>query len=48
MRLMVLLLRAGFELVETYDCSERPPLDYPLAALGGIHDAEATRKALET
>lgn len=38
MQLMLPLLRADFELCETYDHTPEPPFDCPLTAFGGIRD----------
>jgi len=45
--LMTPLLRADFEICETYPISDKPPLDCPLTAFGGMDDAEVSREELE-
>ncbi|RMH19354.1 MAG: thioesterase [Acidobacteria bacterium] len=47
MTLMLPLLRADFELVETYEVPERPPLSCPIAVYGGLEDRDAPRPDLE-
>lgn len=47
MRLMMPLLRADFEVVETYDYREEPPLDIPFSVYGGVSDGEVSREELE-
>lgn len=42
MELMIPLLRADFEVCETYDYTEEPPLDCPITAFGGLYDATVT------
>ena len=46
MELMEPLLRADFELNDTYEPPERPPLELPVTAFGGIGDAEVPRETL--
>jgi medium-chain acyl-[acyl-carrier-protein] hydrolase len=41
------LLRADFELIETYPPTEHPPLDVPITAFGGVTDSEVSREMLE-
>jgi medium-chain acyl-[acyl-carrier-protein] hydrolase len=47
MQLMLPLLRADFEVVETYRYVDEPPLDCPISAFGGLQDPEVTREQLE-
>jgi medium-chain acyl-[acyl-carrier-protein] hydrolase len=47
MRLMLPVLRADFELVETYVYTDEPPLDYPLHAFGGLQDPKVTGESIE-
>ena len=47
MRLMIPLLRADFESIQTYSYKHEPPLDCPITALGGLWDPEVTRETLE-
>jgi medium-chain acyl-[acyl-carrier-protein] hydrolase len=47
MQLMVPLLRADFQLIQTYKYHETPPLDCPITAFGGIEDEEVTPKQVE-
>ncbi len=47
MALMLPLLRADFELIETYTPGERPPLAVPMFAYGGLEDPEVERQHLE-
>jgi medium-chain acyl-[acyl-carrier-protein] hydrolase len=47
MRLLLPLLRADFELVQTYRYTDRPPLNVPLTALGGIQDVDVSREQVE-
>ena len=46
MNLMLPLLRADFELVQTYQYCDEPPLDCPLTIYGGLQDPEISREAL--
>lgn len=46
MELMLPLLRADFELVDTYVCREEPPLDCPISAFGGLGDPETRPEEL--
>jgi medium-chain acyl-[acyl-carrier-protein] hydrolase len=46
-QLMLPLLRADFELAETYTYSAAPPLRSPISAFGGLQDAEVKREHLE-
>ena len=47
MPLLLPLLRADFELAETYVYRAEPPLDVPISAYGGQQDSGATREELE-
>lgn len=44
MSMMAPVLRADFELVETYVYLEEPPLDCPIMAFGGLSDPETTEE----
>ena len=46
MRLMISLLRADFELVQTYTYRPRPLLRCPVTALGGLSDRDVLREHL--
>jgi medium-chain acyl-[acyl-carrier-protein] hydrolase len=45
--LMMPLLRADFEVVETYRYVSGPPLDCPITAFGGLQDVEVSREYLD-
>ena len=47
MEMMIPLLRADFEVVETYTYEPEAPLDCPITALGGLQDLEIPRECLE-
>ena len=47
MDLMLPLLRADFELVDTHPISTAPPLDCPVTVFGGLEDHDVPRKELE-
>jgi medium-chain acyl-[acyl-carrier-protein] hydrolase len=47
LELMLPLLRADFQLIETYVYSEAPPLDCPIVVLGGAHDPTVQRGELD-
>lgn len=47
MELLSPLLRADFELNDTYEPFERPALDCPITALGGLEDPDVTREHVE-
>jgi medium-chain acyl-[acyl-carrier-protein] hydrolase len=47
MQLMLPLLRADFEAVETYEYREGAPLDVPISVYGGVGDAEVSRAELD-
>jgi medium-chain acyl-[acyl-carrier-protein] hydrolase len=46
MQVLIPLIRADFELIQTYTYSDEPPLNIPLTAIGGLQD-EITREELE-
>jgi medium-chain acyl-[acyl-carrier-protein] hydrolase len=47
MELMMPLLRADFEIVETYEALKRPALSCTLTAMGGLKDRDVTREDME-
>jgi medium-chain acyl-[acyl-carrier-protein] hydrolase len=47
MKLMLPLLRADFQVCDTYVYQEGPPLGCPITAFGGLADEAVTREALE-
>lgn len=47
MEVMLPLLRADFQLLQTYCYQEDEPFDYPITAFGGTKDAEVSYAALE-
>jgi medium-chain acyl-[acyl-carrier-protein] hydrolase len=47
MQMMLPLLRADFEMIETYVYSDAPPLGCPITAFGGLRDPEVGREHLE-
>jgi medium-chain acyl-[acyl-carrier-protein] hydrolase len=47
MRLVLPLIRADFELCQTYDYAPGPPLYCPLSIFGGLEDKEAGHEKLE-
>jgi medium-chain acyl-[acyl-carrier-protein] hydrolase len=47
MQLLLPLLRADFEVIETYSYTPGPPLTCPVTAFGGLRDAELGREQLE-
>ena len=47
MRMMLPLLRADFESIQTYSYKHEPPLDCPVTALGGLLDPDISRETLE-
>lgn len=47
MELMEPLLRADFELNDTYSPPEGPPLEIPVTAFGGLEDADVSRENLD-
>ena len=47
MKLMLPILRADFELVQTYSYTPHPPLDCPITTFGGWEDHNVSRESLE-
>lgn len=47
LELLMPLLRADFEIVETYEVRQRPALSCTLTAMGGLKDRDVTREDLE-
>jgi medium-chain acyl-[acyl-carrier-protein] hydrolase len=47
LRLMIPLIRADFEVCQTYDYSFEPPLDCPITVFGGLEDYETPVSDLE-
>lgn len=47
MQLMLPLLRADFEVCETYTYADEPPLECPMTVFGGIQDLDVNRTHLE-
>lgn len=47
MQIMLPLLRADFESIQTYTYRHEPPLDCPITALGGLLDPDVSRETLE-
>ncbi|HZT60922.1 MAG TPA: alpha/beta fold hydrolase [Pyrinomonadaceae bacterium] len=47
MKLMIPLMRADFEMCETYSASQGRPLDCPVTAFGGDGDEEVPREEIE-
>lgn len=47
MRMMLPLLRADFESIQTYSYKHEPPLECPITALGGLMDPDISRETLE-
>jgi medium-chain acyl-[acyl-carrier-protein] hydrolase len=47
MEMMTPLLRADFEICETYPVSTAPPLETPIVAFGGVDDVEVPREKVE-
>ncbi len=47
MELLMPLLRADFEIVETYEARQRPAVSCTLTALGGLKDRDVTREDME-
>jgi medium-chain acyl-[acyl-carrier-protein] hydrolase len=46
LQLLIPLLRADFELCETYQWKDEPPLDCPLSAYGGLSDEAVPRETI--
>jgi len=47
MQLMIPLLRADFEVCQTYQDTPEPPLDCPFEVFGGLQDEDVTREMVE-
>jgi medium-chain acyl-[acyl-carrier-protein] hydrolase len=47
LELMLPLLRADFELIQTYEYSPEPPFAFPITAFGGLEDEEVSREQLD-
>lgn len=47
MSLISPILRADFEVCQTYDHTPRPPLDCPITVFGGLQDQDVPRERLE-
>jgi medium-chain acyl-[acyl-carrier-protein] hydrolase len=47
MQLLIPLLRADFEVVQTYEYAPGPPLDCPVSVYGGLLDAEVSDEHLK-
>ncbi|HEX5709308.1 MAG TPA: thioesterase II family protein [Pyrinomonadaceae bacterium] len=47
MQMMIPILRADFETIQTYEYQAGRPLDCPISAMGGIQDPDVTRQDLE-
>jgi medium-chain acyl-[acyl-carrier-protein] hydrolase len=47
MQLLLPVLRADFEVVQTYEYEPGPPLDAPVSVFGGLLDGEVSREDLE-
>jgi medium-chain acyl-[acyl-carrier-protein] hydrolase len=47
MQFMLPLLRADFEIIQTYTYVDEPPLHCSITAFGGLNDDEVTRDSLE-
>jgi medium-chain acyl-[acyl-carrier-protein] hydrolase len=45
--LLLPVLRADFELIQTHVYSPKPPLDCPITAFGGVEDKEVRREQLD-
>jgi medium-chain acyl-[acyl-carrier-protein] hydrolase len=46
MEMMMALLRADLQVVETYKYAEGPPLECPITAFGGVEDSETTEQQI--
>jgi medium-chain acyl-[acyl-carrier-protein] hydrolase len=46
MELMIPLLRADFEICQTYSYTQEPPLDCPITAFGGLDDSDSTEQMI--
>src|SRR5262245_12104360 len=47
LNLMIPILRADFEMVQTYTYKNEPPLNVPITAFGGSDDVDVTKEHLE-
>lgn len=47
MQLLAPMLRADFEVNETYSYKAEPPLEIPISAYGGVNDTDVSREHLE-
>ncbi|HVF55642.1 MAG TPA: thioesterase domain-containing protein [Pyrinomonadaceae bacterium] len=47
LRLMMPVVRADFEVSQTYRYTSEPPLDCPFTVFGGLEDVDASRERLE-
>ena len=47
MELMIPLLRADFQVCQTYDYTPEPPLDCPITAFGGLYDEAVTSEMVQ-
>jgi len=47
MQVVLPLVRADFEVIQTYTAAAEPPLDIPLTAFGGLMDDDVSREDLE-
>jgi medium-chain acyl-[acyl-carrier-protein] hydrolase len=47
MALMMPVLRADFELIQTYTYEEGPPLDCPITVFGGLQDEDTSKEQLQ-
>lgn len=47
MQLLLPIVRADFEAIETYRAASQAPLEIPMIALGGSHDPRVSRERLE-
>jgi medium-chain acyl-[acyl-carrier-protein] hydrolase len=47
MQVVLPLVRADFEVIQTYEAADEPPLDVPLTAFGGLSDGEVSREDIE-
>ena len=47
MQLMLPVLRADFQLIQTYEYQEEPPLNCPITAFAGVDDVKVTPKQIE-
>lgn len=47
LRMMLPLIRADYEVTQTYAYAEEPPLDYPITVYGGLQDVGVKREYLD-